>query len=285
MVGKVEETNLKSDDDQIKYLQSRSLVMSLVISAVLLTFFSIFQLMNIRMNIEGFIEINSMGHLVDEKIWAFLTLLGDTGILWPMLLIFSITSMQTIYAVIAAVPLGGFLSVGLKRLFDSPRPSGMLDSIEFHVIGPVLKTHSFPSGHTITIFATAAAILLSCHIKSKTSNGIFKTSILVLAVLVGLSRIMVGAHWPLDCLAGACIGWLSGSTGVYVVNKISYKIANPKVDLILVALLWILSVGNLYRAFDYPASSLSVSMSFLISSAMFTIYIFKKGKSIASFFA
>ena len=96
MVGKVEETNLKSDDDQIKYLQSRSLVMSLVLSAVLLTFFSIFQLMNIRMNIEGFIEINSIGHLVDEKIWAFLTLLGDTGIHWPMLLIFSITSMQTI---------------------------------------------------------------------------------------------------------------------------------------------------------------------------------------------
>jgi len=259
--------------------------MSIVISAVLLTFFSVFQLMNLRINIDGFIEINSIGNLVDEKIWAFLTLLGDTGILWPMLLIFSITSIQTIYAVVAAVPLGGFLSVGMKRLFDSPRPSGILESIEFHVIGPVLKTHSFPSGHTITIFATVAAILLSCQIKNKTFNGIFKTSILVLAVLVGLSRIMVGAHWPLDCLAGACIGWLSGSAGVYFMNKLSFKIVNPKVDLILVALLWILSVVNFYRTFDYPMSSLSVSISFLISSAMLSIYIFKKSKSIASFFA
>jgi undecaprenyl-diphosphatase len=57
---------------------------------------------------------------------------------------------------------------------------------------------SFPSGHAATAFATA--VVLAFVYPRQT--GVF----LGLAVLVGLSRILLGAHFPSDVLAGALLG-------------------------------------------------------------------------------
>ncbi|HSB79589.1 MAG TPA: phosphatase PAP2 family protein [Candidatus Methylomirabilis sp.] len=63
---------------------------------------------------------------------------------------------------------------------------------------------SFPSGHATTAFATA--LILSFWYPRYTSL------FLTLAVLVGLSRVVLGAHFPSDVLAGAVLG-----TGVALV--------------------------------------------------------------------
>jgi membrane-associated phospholipid phosphatase len=276
--------NLKDDKYYSMDQFDRTLKINFLIAFVLLILLSSIQLFDLRINVDGFIAINSRGNIADEKVWSFITLMGDTGILWPMLLIFSITSMKTIYAVLAAVPMGGFLSVLLKKLFDSPRPSGLLESVDIHVIGPVLTTHSYPSGHTITIFAAISAIVLSYSIQSKLLGSIFKIGLFIFATVVGISRIMVGAHWPLDCLAGACVGWISGVTGIYLSRKYLLKIANQNIDFVAVALLWVLSIWNFYREFDYALSNLAAIVSFVISSTMLFFYIFKQKKLITSFF-
>jgi len=276
--------NLKDDKYYSMDQFDRTLKINFLIAFVLLILLSSIQLFDLRLNVDGFIAINSRGNIADEKVWSFITLMGDTGILWPMLLIFSITSMKTIYAVLAAVPMGGFLSVLLKKLFDSPRPSGLLESVDIHVIGPVLTTHSYPSGHTITIFAAISAIVLSYSIQAKLLGSIFKIGLFIFATVVGISRIMVGAHWPLDCLAGACVGWISGVTGIYLSRKYLLKIANQNIDFVAVALLWVLSIWNFYREFDYALSNLAAIVSFVISSTMLFFYIFKQKKLITSFF-
>jgi len=276
--------NLKDDKYYSMDQFDRTLKINFLIAFVLLILLSSIQLFDLRINVDGFIAINSRGNIADEKVWSFITLMGDTGILWPMLLIFSITSMKTIYAVLAAVPMGGFLSVLLKKLFDSPRPSGLLELVDIHVIGPVLTTHSYPSGHTITIFAAISAIVLSYSIQAKLLGSIFKIGLFIFATVVGISRIMVGAHWPLDCLAGACVGWISGVTGIYLSRKYLLKIANQNIDFVAVALLWVLSIWNFYREFDYALSNLAAIVSFVISSTMLFFYIFKQKKLITSFF-
>jgi membrane-associated phospholipid phosphatase len=276
--------NLKDDQYYSMDQYDRTLKINFLIALVLLIFLSAIQLFDLRINVDGFIAINSRGNIADEKVWSFITLMGDTGILWPMLLIFSIASMKTIYAVLAAVPMGGFLSVLLKKLFDSPRPSGLLESFDIHVIGPVLTTHSYPSGHTITIFAAISAIILSYSFQAKLLGSILKIGLFIFAIFVGISRIMVGAHWPLDCLAGACVGWISGVTGIYLSRKYLLKITNQNIDFVAVALLWILSIWNFYREFDYALSNLAAIVSFVISSTMLFFYIFKQKKSITSFF-
>ena len=57
---------------------------------------------------------------------------------------------------------------------------------------------SFPSGHATTAFATA--LLLAFWYPRQ--SGLF----IGLAVLVGLSRVALGAHFPSDVLAGAVLG-------------------------------------------------------------------------------
>jgi undecaprenyl-diphosphatase len=65
---------------------------------------------------------------------------------------------------------------------------------------------SFPSGHTLVVaaFATAAALSLA-RIRPAMRDWAVGAAI-VWVLLVGLSRLVLGVHWPTDVLAAACIG-------------------------------------------------------------------------------
>lgn len=62
-------------------------------------------------------------------------------------------------------------------------------------------TGSFPSGHAAFFFALAMAV---CFKHKKWSTVFF-----VGAAFMGISRIIVGVHWPIDILAGAVVGIIS----------------------------------------------------------------------------
>jgi undecaprenyl-diphosphatase len=65
---------------------------------------------------------------------------------------------------------------------------------------------SFPSGHTLVVaaFATAGALSLA-RIWPATREWAVAVAI-VWVLLVALSRLALGVHWPTDVLAAACIG-------------------------------------------------------------------------------
>jgi membrane-associated phospholipid phosphatase len=63
---------------------------------------------------------------------------------------------------------------------------------------------NFPSGHAMVIFATTA--LVAPYLK-----GWWMVLPWALAAAVGLSRMYLGAHFPLDVVAGASLGILIGS--------------------------------------------------------------------------
>ncbi len=167
-----------------------------------------------------FLRLNTAAAAVPAPVWSFLTLLGDTTILFSILSPMLLWRPQALMACVAAVPAGGLASVALKRLFDLPRPAGVLDPLQFHIIGPVLSNHSFPSGHSITAFAAASGLLATLVPGLHTGRQrAAAAGVLALAAAVGFSRVAVGAHWPLDVVGGALTGWLAGLSGAALVRR------------------------------------------------------------------
>jgi membrane-associated phospholipid phosphatase len=101
----------------------------------------------------------------------------------------------------------------LKYIFDAPRPrvyfESQLDRIHFVKGIYILGTHSFPSGHTVSIFSAAVVITYLCKNKS------WGIPALLVALLVGFSRMYLSQHFFEDVMAGSVIGvivtvfWLS----------------------------------------------------------------------------
>jgi len=86
-----------------------------------------------------------------------------------------------------------------KRFFARPRPFTSCDDIQ--ACAKVLDEYSFPSGHTL--HAVAFSLVLCTYWPA------LGWLLWPFAILVALSRIVLGLHYPSDVAAGAAIGWLA----------------------------------------------------------------------------
>ncbi len=107
--------------------------------------------------------------------------------------------------------LGGLILMFLifltKEYYQQPRPMSypLIRAYYHQIVGTPLLTgnHSFPSGHTATIFFTVTSYLMI-----NKYPPIIQFGFLLLAVTVGYSRIYVGAHFLEDVLAGSYLGMM-----------------------------------------------------------------------------
>jgi undecaprenyl-diphosphatase len=142
-------------------------------------------------------DVTSLGSMVVLGIVTlaavgYLLLTGKPAIAWLMLI---------------SVASGIVLSDLLKFAFGRARPD---------VVAPLARvfTTSFPSAHaTLSAIAylTIGAILARSQ-PSSTLSLYFMSLAAFLTVLIGVSRIYIGVHYPTDVLAGWCIGaaWALG---------------------------------------------------------------------------
>lgn len=77
--------------------------------------------------------------------------------------------------------------------------------LEPHLV--VVKTSSFPSGHAASsmIFYLALALALTAHLRW---HRLAAAGAVVLSLLIGTSRVMLGVHWPSDVIGGWTFGML-----------------------------------------------------------------------------
>jgi undecaprenyl-diphosphatase len=147
-----------------------------------------------------------------EELMRDITAFGGTGplafiTLAGMVYLLLRRRRRTALFLFAAIAGGQLLSSLLKAGFDQPRPD--LVPHGMHVY-----TASFPSGHammTAIVYLTLAALLARSESRRR-----LKAFLLLLAtsvtLLVGISRVYLGVHWPSDVLGGWMIGsaWAAG---------------------------------------------------------------------------
>lgn len=161
-------------------------------------------------NVPLFLALNRGLSTFGDALWSHFTVLGDTTLALMFILPFIGRRPQLVWQLLLGAIIAGLWSRGMKELFDMPRPPAVLDPGSFHVIGPALRNVSFPSGHTTTAFAAAGLFCL------RVARGPLRYFILFVAVMVGLSRIACGVHWPMDVLGGMLIGWVSAMAGIWL---------------------------------------------------------------------
>jgi len=123
----------------------------------------------------------------------------ETFVIAIVLLVFWNINKQKGFALYMNV-LTSVLVMGiLKAVVRAPRPFVVLDDIAGKRMGTATG-YSFPSGHTTTAasFYTSLALLLKKRICSIIAA--------IMIVLVGVSRLYLGVHWPNDVFAGLLIG-------------------------------------------------------------------------------
>ncbi len=176
-----------------------------------------------------FLALNAWTARGPEWPWEWLTALGDTLTALCILLMLARRRSDIVLAAIVAALLATFATHLPKDLLDIPRPPSVLGGA-VHVIGQELRRGAFPSGHTATAFTLIA--VLSAYIRSR----LVLAALLSLAAAIGISRVAVGAHWPLDVFGGALIGWACGLGGVLAVKRIGWR-RRPRVLAAIRALL------------------------------------------------
>lgn len=157
-------------------------------------------------------------YLADHRVgWLTATLrhvsvLGSTAVLLPLIAaaggLWRVRSRSWgPAAFLAAAQLGAIVVYDIDKILVSrPRPA----------VGQLVATatgFSFPSGHSTQVVAVWGALALMAFPALQTTAARLATgsAVVVLALLVGFSRVYLGVHWSTDVLAGWALGglWLS----------------------------------------------------------------------------
>lgn len=204
-----------------------------------------------------FLAFNTWAARGLEAPWEWLTALGDALTALCILLLFAQRRPDIVLATLAAALLATLATQLLKEVLDLPRPFAVLGE-DMNVIGKTLRHNAFPSGHAATAFTLTG--VLAAYVRPR---GLL-LGLLLAAALVGLSRIAVGAHWPLDVLGGAVTGWLCGLTGVAMVARWGWAerprvIAGARVFLLACALALLFNHDSGYPQADWLEKGIALA--------------------------
>ena len=166
-----------------------------------------------------------------DPIVKFITHSGDHGYLWIALLVILLCIPKTRRAALigAVTLLLTFIvtNLCLKPLIGRTRPYEVIEGLTRII--EKQSDRSFPSGHTANSMAVGVSLwLVSRKYELLGDKNLYFPkaagwAVLVWSVLVGLSRLYVGVHYPTDVLGGAIIAIINAVIVLGVYKKLIEK--------------------------------------------------------------
>ncbi|WP_448584212.1 phosphatase PAP2 family protein [Thermocrinis sp.] len=153
---------------------------------------------NTPLNVKLFYLINHSRNPFLDMFFSKFYLLGKGWVLIPTFFLVATFLREKLKVFLYALLINTSLVHLIKHITDQPRPASILEDV--FLLEPLYQ-RSFPSGDTAMAFFLASFFL--------SINRLLGAVFLVYAFLIAYERIYVGAHFPLDVLAGALIGVLS----------------------------------------------------------------------------
>lgn len=105
------------------------------------------------------------------------------------------------YFLLAVVIGGTILMIVLKEVFERDRPDVAASYLD-------VTSYSYPSGHSmLSAFYPAVAIVFLRQEEVPRLHRLYLYVAIGLSLLIGISRVILGAHYPTDVLAGWAVGF------------------------------------------------------------------------------
>ena len=111
---------------------------------------------------------------------------------------------EVLRAALVGIALSELITQVLKRVADQPRPTASVPGLDVHGYPKDPFGNAYPSAHTAVAVGLVTA-LWPWLTRPQRVVGV------VVALLVALNRLYIGAHWPVDVVGGAAIGLLAGA--------------------------------------------------------------------------
>jgi 4-amino-4-deoxy-L-arabinose transferase-like glycosyltransferase/membrane-associated phospholipid phosphatase len=143
----------------------------------------------------------------------------------------------------ASLLISDWFSNILKHYFERIRPCNELDGVR--VLVGCGNSFSMPSNHAINAFAFATPFYIL--LKSR-----MRYVFVVIALLVGFSRIYVGVHYPSDVIIGALLGLLLAISVISLYNWSSERFKYKPYTTVLFIFLLVLSLFRIYYIQNGP---------------------------------
>lgn len=137
-----------------------------------------------------------------DAFMVFISSLGDDGILWIAIGVICLflkkhrkMGLQLLLSMLCTFIIGNLI---IKNIVARPRPCDIDTAVAMLISRP--HGHSFPSGHSINSMVAAVALFLN--------NKKIGIPAIVIATLIGFSRMYLFVHFPTDVLGGFAIAIL-----------------------------------------------------------------------------
>lgn len=188
----------------------------------------------------SWLNINAHGSTFVNYLFYFITVLGDSGIIFILLglafLIFKKTRRCGIYLLVSllVVALIGN-NIIIKHAFQRARPfyeqtisnygfaehyktfiEQMFPAKTFLDFGAIPDSYSFVSGHTVGAFVSATIVFMFFK---KTGIGLY-----IFATLIGFSRLFFAVHYPTDVIFGAIYATVASVGMFYLLKYLEPKV-------------------------------------------------------------